>query len=691
MQTPVSITRRVRVAGIDAEDVAVHGELFNTFSKYGVIEEVLFEEDRDFHSGSVTIQFQRLSSAERLQNDLSSSGRRWIVSYLPPIVHVGEKLLATSLSSLDISLLRSLISQDVEDVAIEEKVLQVPHTLSSEAAEIAATSATPAVIGGHVGNRGAAKVKPPSSRNEGVVRMFLQAVSRVKARTIGKYAAVMSFKDVHSANAYLTNNQATLATNNAVYVTHIGPNGELIHALKDILLTRWALKEVKVGSVLRGVVLPQSSEGGVGNTVTSCDVDVGLARKGRTIVVRAKTNFTKVFTWDFVEVKLTSIETAREGNFVEADLCATLNAVNGGLSGTGNNSDLLHCLARRGGLSSLVSSSSCDVLTKGDAPSSSKKELAGRLFKALQERKAAAEGGSDSSRRQRHWSSTAERVHAFPTGIHTLSTISVCILRVDDDGLHARIAAPPHVTTSTIPAASSVEWPVFIPSMFVPSEGGSHWREFAVPGERMSVAVLYATSIGGSEAALRLVASKRDAEMRRASFALSHGAFPDEEEQRQRSGQHTNESLLLPGTSFSGTRVVWLPSTPSTDDPVYIVLPASTSPPQLFTLSIFMHETCPTSGSTHASAVDAVMSTLVVSEVVHEPCRGYYAVAVEEPTYRQQQEERRTVQSQVESEQEKRVQRILAEALAGCKSGQSNAKAEVLDEVGQKRQRSPGV
>nr|CCC93581.1 conserved hypothetical protein [Trypanosoma congolense IL3000] len=695
MQTSVSITRRLRVAGVDAEDTALHSELFDTFSSYGLIEEILFEEDRDFHSGAVILQFQRLSASERLQSDIMSIGRRWTIAYLQPVPHVGAQLLATSPKSIDTALLRSLVPGDVGEVMIEEKIMQVPHTLSSEAADVATASTAPIVMSSTSNGRGPGRIKQVPTRNECIIRMFLEAISSVRKHAIGKYIAVITFKDANSANVYLANNQATLATKDEVYVTHVGSDEALGRALRDVLLTRRTPKEVNVGSLLRGIVLPQSSSINGTNVVTSCNVDAGLVRKGRTIIVHAKTNFAKVAPWEVVEVKLTSLDLAKEENVVEGELHRVLSTANGGPGGANGQSAFFNCLTRTG--ISLPNSNNASSGTTGRSGASlpPSKELTSRLYKALQESRVRSEQIAASRELQVHRSTAAEHVHTFPKGLHTLSTVSVCIQRVDDDGLHARIVTPPHVVNSAL-AAPFVEWPVFIPPMFVPSEGGVHWRDFAVPGERMNVAVLYALSIGGSEAALQLIASKRETEVRRATPITASAALCNQGENRQHKQDqpYSQEQVLLPGTAFTGSRVVWLPNTPSTKGPVYLVLPSSTSPPLLFTLAIFMH--APATAAGVAPPIETRIISLVVSEVVRDAARGHYAVAMEEFEYNQRQQEHHAAKLQQVSEQEERVKRILAETL-GMPSEQADdvvmdgndSPCEGAVGAGRKRQRSP--
>lgn len=73
-------------------------------------------------------------------------------------------------------------------------------------------------------------------------------------------------------------------------------------------------------------------------------------------------------------------------------------------------------------------------------------------------------------------------------------------------------------------------WPVFVPSTYIPVAGAvSHWSEFAIVGERMSVTLLYAVAVGDSAATLVLVASKlaRDAAREQSSAATAHGPCGD--------------------------------------------------------------------------------------------------------------------------------------------------------------------
>ncbi|KAG8340959.1 hypothetical protein ERJ75_001337200 [Trypanosoma vivax] len=702
MRADPEITRRVRVAGIDAGDTDLRGEIFRTFAGYGVIEEILFEVDHAFHSGAIVVQFQRLSSTERLQSDVSAEGRRWSVCYQRPVPHVGEQLLVTSPINFDTTSLRSLLTGNDSVVSIVEKCLQAPNALSSEVADACASESVPVVSMTAPMIKGNPRVVP--RRNEEARNVFIQGLSCVEARVIGKHAAVVTFKDVHDANRFLTDHQFTLASKNEIYVTHVGSGADLKQALTEVLLTRHQLKDVSIGAVLRGIVLPQSplygSVEGRGSSVNSCEVDVGLIRKGRSVLVRTQTNFVKVLPWAFVEVRLTSLELAADGRSVEGELRNALNVASYSRLNPSISTAVSGVLPSRSG-------GSVSTVCVGGNTTTSSKELAGRLYRALQERKLTT------GPQQQHLSAAGERVDAFPEKLHFFSVVSVCIQRVDECGFHGRTVTPSGTGGSTLqtPGSASREWPVFIPSMFVPREGGGHWRDYAVPGERMTVVLLYASSIGRSKATLRLTASKREVEMSRAA-AVNLETVGDEYpgggqggRTREQGLPHQPQSEQEPtkvGTRFSGSRVVWLPETPSTREPVYAVLPSPNSPSWLFTHSIFVHAP-PASSSLSSPAFDTKLQSFVISEIVLDAHRGHFAFAMEEEAYRRQQEERLIAQEQQESEQEALVKRILAETLsssvpvtrtqAQCGADASSGSCDVSDcvdnvNVLRKRQRS---
>ncbi|KAF8302483.1 hypothetical protein TcYC6_0046690 [Trypanosoma cruzi] len=619
-----SLSRRVRVGGVEPEDAVLRAELFRTFASYGVIEEACFEEDRAFHSGAAVIQFQRISASEKLQNDVEETGRRWFLSFLPPSVHVGAELLVTSPKAIDTSYLRSLVG---EGVKIEEKLLSFPG-----AKRIGSTTAEEGAV-------------DYGSKNAGARDAFIKALSSVRAHAIGRFAVLMQFATVHDANEFLTTHQMPFLTSNEMYVVHVGPDAALQHALKHILLTRRSAKDVAKGSVLRGFVLPQhqsgniggSGSGGGGNRMITCEVDAGLIRKGRPVFLHTQTNFVKVSPWDIVEVRLTSADGEASEN-LEAELRGVVNAASGTTEAQ-KPTVLFQRLRQAGGPSSSSSSMSTSA--------SSKKALAGKLYQALHARKTEPDNAG-------------EQLHSFPQGLHAFSVVSVCIQRVGNDGLYARTILPPHATSST----PSREWPVFVPSIFVPCEGGMDWKDFAVPGERMSVTLLYATAVGGSEAALRLVASKREADMRRASAFFVSAATPGAKDGA--GGGLNSTKTLSVGTSFSGIRAVWLPRTPSTDNPVYILLPSSSSPSVLFTITVLMHATdSPTDHQTpETMTMDAGLHPFVIASIVNSDRLGHYAVAVEEAVYRQMEAERRAAEVQKESEQDAMLQRIMTEVFS---------------------------
>lgn len=633
-----SVTRRVRVGGVEPEDTELRAELFRTLAGYGVIEEVCFEEDRAFHSGAATVQFQRLSSSERLQNDMETAGRQWVTNFLPPVVHVGSDLLVTSPKAIDAAYVRSLVSMGEAGVTMEEKILLLPGTVSDEE--------TIAVEGaGTAGN------KTVAAREA-----FMKALSSVKARAVGRFALLMTFTSVHDANNFLTTHQMALATSRDLYVVHVGSNATLQHALKQILLTRRAVKDVTKGSVLRGIVIPPR-HGGSSNSMTTCLVDAGLTRKGRPVLLHTQTNFMKVSLWDTVEVRVTSLEGGNHENFIEAGLRSVV-AVESGPTGVQSSVAIFNRSRQINGPSASNSS----------AHTTSSKVLAGKLYQALHARKTAP----NSTEGKQHSVGATELVHKFPQGFYAFSLASVCVQRVGEDGLYARMVPQAHVASGVF----AREWPVFVPSFFVPRESGMDWREFAVPGERMTVVLLFATALGGSEAALRFVASKRETDIRRASALAPALASAS----ASRSGSGTNggggssESLAV-GTTFSASRAVWLPRAPGTEGPVYILLPSSAAPTALFAVTIFLHATG--TSATHSAetmTIDAGLHSFVIADVVCDDGRGHYAVAVEEVVYRQMEAERRAAESLQESKQDDFVRRILSEMLSPA--GDSDASVE---------------
>ncbi|RNF06953.1 hypothetical protein TraAM80_03784 [Trypanosoma rangeli] len=646
MQAGSSLSRRVRVGGVEPEDAVLRAELFRTFAGYGVIEEARFEEDHAFHSGEVIVQFQRLSASEKLQNDVEAMGRRWGITFLPPVVHVGTELLVTSPKTIDTAYLRSLVAEGIVGVTIEEKLLSFPGATRSD---MAAAVESAADVG---------------SKDVKTREAFTKALACVRAHAVGRFAVMMSFATVHDANEFLSVHQLSIATTKDLYVVHVGPNAALQRALKQVLLTRRLVKEVAQGSVLRGFVLPQRqggsgrSGGGGSSRMVSCEVDAGLTRKGRPVLLRTQTNFVKVNPWDLVEVRLTSADSGADEKLLEAELRSVVNTELGIVEAQ-RPTALLQQLRQLGGLSSSSISTAA----------ASRKVLAGKLYQALQARKAETEDAG-------------EQLHGFPQGLHAFSVVSVCIQRVGNDGLYARTIPLPHTPSTT----SSRGWPVFIPSLFVPREAGMSWQDFAVPGERMTVTLLYATAVGASEAALRLVATKREADMRRASAFATRVFAPDAVDG---AGSVNTTKPLTVGTSFSASRAVWLPRTPSTDNPVYILLPSSSSPAALFTVTVLTHATETVADQPpETMTMDAGLHPFVISDVVDSDRRGHYAVAMEEEAYRQMEAERRAVELQKESEQDALLQRILTEVLSNGTSAPAGGGEESLQ--GRKRLRSPG-
>lgn len=697
-----SVTRRLFITTEQAQDEAVQGQLFSTFAAYGPVETVVFKEDTNYSTSSVVVQFQKLSSAERLQMDAAAIGRPWNARYDPPEPHVGTTLLLSSR--------RPLSTAEVDDTVaaaqaeLEVKAVYVPGApqRGSETAGSSAGGGGPSPWAG-----------------------FSAAVSAVRAHSIGKHVALLRFTSAHDANAFLEANQHQWAAEREVYLTHLGPSTSAVARAVGRLLQQRAVDSVVAGDVLRGFVVRV-----VSNTV--CTVDAGIASGGEVVLpvlMETQRNFLKVSVGDEVEVRVSGVRTdEHETVVVEAVLQRVvaeaaalskkapmraavppsagrpLRAAN--VAGGGGPMAVVRP-GRQGGRLPPTASAAAGASTGGPTPTTASltnvlerlkagrganpnvakapssasdeaKALASKVFQAIQTKKAAgalpahaaltgqgARGGGVSAERRKGGAAdlggAAERLCAYPPGLQLYASLLVRVERVGEDGLHARC----------VPDTPGAGLPVFVPAALVPVESGSgDWRLFAVEGEKMTVALLYTVAVGESRATLRCIASKKEADVRRAVSAVN--VVPPAKSQldtaEMEDGAPVEEGRLTVGTAFRATRAFVLVSSdigvpPVSHFPGFVLRPGGTAiAPELLSLPIVLPVRASPAADTDRTGVAALID-VVVSEIVRDGQRGHYALALTAEDYQLKVEQETTLVQQQKAKEFDEVKRRLAAVL----------------------------
>lgn len=727
------VSRRITITIQQSHDESIRSQLFSTFAAYGVVEAFSCEDNANYDQSVVTVQFQKLSAAEQLQADAIRSGRPWHVLFQPAAPHTSPELLVSSRRPLNRAALTELAGAEGEAAEeapantaastssasrvpkgsrdfFEEKLLRAPGRSTTGAASIAVA-------------KDDSVWAPYTTRNVAVVQSYC----------VGPYIGLLRFKDTHTANAFIVGHQQSLAGKQDTYVQFIPPAPAAptahqsrsaaaaqrsgapapLHTAVHGLLTYQPVSALREGDTLRGYLVEARS-------TAVCVVDAGMVddtapHHSRTVLlVETHTNFLKARLKDEVLIQVRSVAAPNGKMAVQATLIHVLSedAAAGGhgrlANSRGQQQPLLpqqpFMTGSRGGnvnqtqgntpassqdsmaFSQLALSSS--QLQSGAAPAATKK-LASRLFQSIQRRKQEGTllGGGSAS---------GERMSAFPPGLHPFAQLLVRVDRVEaggdcaQAGLHATILG--YATAEPGQAARLDSWPVFVPAALVPSsaDGTGDWQSFAVAGERMAVALLYAVAVGDSRATLRCVASKLEPDMRRATaVAATYGAASvteltrrhstplllgaDDEDESGGGGGGSSDQLgavaaLRVGEALSAAPVREVVAGdvgtggPRAHFPAWVVLPTSGRPTDV--LCLLPNSRAPPSLLAADSALRALPAMeLVVAEIVHDGPNGNYAVMMDGAAFEAAEEKRQEAVRRQQQANRDAVKRRLAAVL----------------------------
>ncbi|KAG5466067.1 hypothetical protein LSCM4_01204 [Leishmania orientalis] len=690
-------TRRISVASEQLQSDALRAQLFSTCCAYGVVEWAQYEEDPNYNTTTMHIQFQKLSSADRLRSDAHQRGRSWQIESEPAALCVGADVLLSAAEVLRLGRLTAVLPS----FACAE-LPSIPVSNTNTAAVAASRSASPSptfeeksfLLHGRstTSHAAPASSKATAEQEATLWSGFEQESSAVRHSCLGAYCAVLHFGSPRDANEFLCQHQLTLAEQHGVYAIHAGtaPGCALAVALPK-MLTRHALADCAIeGRVVRGYVVAMPSN-------TYCVVDAGLypatEQASTTTLVHTHTNFLSVSLGDEVQVQLTSsggLTLAEEG-MVGGKLLRVTNTSVFSTRRPGGKAQLLTNAARplrasnvSRGLVGAASTLSPQLQAKhgsggkvmdmmgvlrratlnnkpraaavggGHSGASAckpvgvaaAKALASKIFNSVQQRKGSSRDGDGSS---------AERICAYPAGLGAYARLLVRVERIEEDGIHARCVVD----------AENCGYigPVFIPAAFVPtdtSSTGQGWRTFAVVGERMHVALLYMVAVGGSAATMRGVASKREADLRHTSVAVvaaTMGAMPgDSEGGLVTAGETVTAVAML--KLFAGDLGVPAADRKCPYFPAFLLRPTLLASASLRQTVLLL----PLSdlGSLDPTALSTSPASLVVSEVVNDVMRGQYAVVVPSAVYAARQAQRAVAQEQRKTAEVDEVKRRLA-------------------------------
>ncbi|KAK7198239.1 hypothetical protein NESM_000780900 [Novymonas esmeraldas] len=685
-------TRRISITSEQLQNDTLRAQLFSACCAYGVVEWVRFEEDPNYNSTTVHVQFQKLSSADRLRSDVQRRGHYWQIESEPAAPCVGADVL---LSSAD------LVRRDRLATALPGfECAATPSTSPSSTGTASAATSLPtfeeksAVLHGRsTATRTSAASSTVTAEQEAALWFgFEQESSAVRHSCLGAYCAVLHFDSPHSANGFLLQHQLALAEQHGVYAVHAGtaPGCALAVALPK-MLTRQALADCAVeGRVVRGYVVAMPSN-------TYCVVDAGLypaaEQANATALVHTHTNFLSVSAGDEVQVQLSvrgGLTLAEEG-MVGGKLLRVTNAAafaarryaskavpaggatraariahgpggGGGGSGTSTPTSTPPLLprqrpgtagpaaeaGRRGALGETPMTAAVGAAAhRPVAAGAAAKALASKLFRSIQQGKGGGAGGDGDG-------NSAERLCAYPLGLGVYARLLVRVERIAGDGLHARCVEDAENCGYT--------GPVFIPAALVPSgtsATGQGWRAFAVVGERMHVALLYMVAVGGSAATMRGVASKKDADLRRT--AATAAVAP--------AGEHgaSHDTAIAVGTTVTAVAMLKLVAgdigVPAADQasrcfPAFLVRPGQHASASLRQTPLLL----PVAdlGSLDPVTLATSPAPLTICEVVKDVTRGQYAVVVPYAVFAARQTQRAAAQERRKTAEADEVKRRLA-------------------------------
>lgn len=599
------ITRRLCIAAEVPQDDVFRAQFCLPFVNYGVMESVTFEGGTNYSNSTVHLQFQRLSAAEKFQADAVYKGQSWRVHFSPAIPTVGHRLLVTSCTEL---LGDSTICKLLKDgVTLECKAVRVP-------------------------GEGQATHTTTSRTTENCWTEHAKAVALIRTHRVGQHVGLLAFASAHHATAFLQEHQRLLATANII-AQYVGPPGSPLSEAVDKMLTRHPLADLSESAVFRGYIVDIPS-----NTV--CSVDIGVERDGHTVLVETCSNFLKVSVGDEVSIQVQQVDGA--AGRVSASLQRVTTASASLVSAPSGKSAVNDSL---GGVLARLKPSAVTGAAGGTHG------IASKLFRAIQEKKAA---GTLETAATPADAVLRERLCSTPKGLRLFTRLLVQVAQVTPEGLAA--------TALREDGGPPCNYPVFIPAHLVPSDHGQSWDRYAVPGERMTVVLLYAVAVGGSQATRRCVASKLEADMRRST------AFVEGDD----GGMETADDpeVLSVGQALSVTRMHVLQSDDigcdgSDNFPAFLVRPAAGSPPAAVGLPLLL----PSESAAVAAAMSPQTESVVVFKVVHDANRGYYAVLIDAAAYQRHVE----VQKQADR-QRRQVDRLLVKQRLAAVLGEDAVK-----------------
>ncbi|CBZ37936.1 hypothetical protein, conserved [Leishmania donovani] len=683
-------TRRISVTSEQLQSDALRAQLFSACCAYGVVEWAQYQEDPNYNTTTVHIQFQKLSSADRLRSDVQQRGRLWQIESEPAALCVGTDVLLSAAEVLRLGRLTAalpgfactaLIGVTVSNTSTAATAKQTPSLPTFEEKSFLLH-----------GRSTASRTTPASSKvtaeqEAALWSGFEQESSEVRHSCLGPYCAVLHFGSPRDANEFLCQHQLILAEQHSVYAIHVGtaPGCALAVALPK-MLARHALADCAVdGRVVRGYVVAMHSS-------TYCVVDAGLYpsadQASITTLVHTHTNFLSVSLGDEVQVQLSAsggLTMAEKGmvggkllRVTSASAFSTRRSVTKAqlpntAARTLRTSNLAHGLVgaassphqpqarpasggratdvagavRRGTLNNkpnatVTGGGNGGAVTSKPAGGAAAKALASKLFRSIQQKRSS---GGDSE------GNSAERICAYPAGLGAYARLLVRVERIEEDGLHARC----------VDDAENCGYagPVFIPAAFVPadtSSTGQGWRTFAVVGERMHVALLYMVAVGGSAATMRGVASKKEADLRHAAAAAVRVTPGDVEGASVTAGTTVMAMTMLKLSAGD----LGVPAADHTSPyfPAFLLYPGLHAPASLRQTVLLL----PSSdlGSLDPATLSTLPASLIVSEVVNDVMRGQYAVVVPCAVYAARQAQRAAAQEQRKTAEVDEVKRRLA-------------------------------
>ncbi|GET92541.1 hypothetical protein, conserved [Leishmania tarentolae] len=688
-------TRRISVTSEQLQSDALRAQLFSACCAYGVVEWVQYEEDPNYNTTTVHIQFQKLSSADRLRVDVQQRGRLWQIESEPAAQCVGSDVLLSAADVLHLDRLTAALpsfactalpSVPVSNTSTASKATQTPPLPTFEEKSFLLN-----------GRGTASRTTPISSKvtaeqEAALWSGFEQESSEVRHSCLGPYCAVLHFASPHDANQFLCQHQLTLAEQNGVYAIHVGtaPGCALAVALPKMLARHTLADSAIDGRVVRGYVVAAHSN-------TYCVVDAGLYpstdQANVTTLVHTHTNFLSVSLGDEVQVQLsasggltqaekgmvggkllrvtsasvfstrrtvtkaqlptTTARTPRTSNLVQGFVkTAASSHQRQGRSASESKGLDVSGVVGRGALNKKPSEGVTDggnggSVTPKPVGGTAAKALASKLFKSIQQRRSSSGGDGDGS--------SVERICAYPAGLGAYARLLVRVERIEEDGLHARCVDDTENCGYT--------GPVFIPAAFVPADTrstGQGWRTFAVVGERMHVALLYMVAVGGSAAAMRGVASKKEADLRHTAppvTATAVSATPGDVE-----GAAVTVGMTVMAMSMLKLSAgdVGVPAADHTSSyfPAFLLYPGLHAPATVRQTVLLLP--LADLGSLDPTTLSTSLTFLMVSEVVKDVMRGQYAVVVPCAVYAARQTQRAVAQERRKMAEVDEVKRRLA-------------------------------